>query len=89
MSLVCSMPVGNDSKTRVIPSRADGEGPPSCKFDHTIDQWASIRSRRVTNRESGHRLAQWEGGYSWSAIHRRLSNAISNWEVPRRLRGSG
>ena len=59
--------------------------PPSCKFDHTIDQCASIRSRRVTNRESGHRLAPWEGVYSWSAIHHRLSNAISDCEVPRRL----
>ena len=36
-------------------------------------------------RGSGHRLAQWEGVYSWSAIHHRLSNAISDWEVPRRL----
>ena len=29
-------------------------------------------------RGSGHRLAQWEGVYSWSAIHHRLSNAISD-----------
>ena len=36
-------------------------------------------------RGSGHRLAQWEGVYSWSAIHPRLSNAISDCEVPRRL----
>jgi len=34
-------------------------------------------------RGSGHRLAQWEGVYSWSAIHHRLSNAISDCEVPR------
>ena len=39
-------------------------------------------------RGSGHRLALWKGVYSWSAIHHRLSNAISDCEVPRPLRGS-
>ena len=82
---VCNLEGRKTKKTRVIPSRGDGEGPPSCKFDHTIDQSASIKSRRVTNRESGHRLAPWERVYSWSAIHHRLSNAISDCEVPRRL----
>ena len=37
----------------------------------------------MTHRGSGHGLAQWEGRYSWSTIRGRLSNAISNWEVPR------
>jgi hypothetical protein len=35
----------------------------------------------VRHRGSGHRLAQWEGCYSWSTIRGRLSNAIFNWEV--------
>ena len=34
-------------------------------------------------RGGGHRLAQWEGVYSWSAIQHRLSNAISDCEVVR------
>ena len=34
-------------------------------------------------RGSGQRLAQWEGVYSRSAIHHRLSNAISDCEVGR------
>jgi hypothetical protein len=38
----------------------------------------------VTHRGNGHGLAQWEGRYFWSTIRARLSNAISNWEVPRR-----
>jgi len=52
---------------RVIPSRAEGEGPPSCRFDHTFDERASIKSRRVVHRGSGRRLAQWGGDYSWLA----------------------
>ena len=43
----------------------------------------------MTHCGSGHRLAQWEGLYSWSTLRGRLSNAIFNREVPRRLRGSG
>jgi hypothetical protein len=82
---VCNLEGRKTNKTRVIPSRGGGEGPPNCKFDHTIDQCASIRSRSGTHRGSGHRLAQREGVYSWSAIHYRLSNAISDCEVPRRL----
>ena len=69
------------SRVRRLPDA----GPPSCKFDHTVDQWASIRSRRGVHRGSGHRLAQREGVYSRSAIHPRLSTAISDCEVPRRL----
>ena len=38
-----------------------------CRFDHTFDERASIRSRRVVHRGSGRRLAQWEGDYSWLA----------------------
>jgi hypothetical protein len=84
---VCNLEGRKTNKTRVIPSpeRFRGEGPPNCKFDRTIDQCALIRSRGGTYRGGGHRLVQWEGVYSWSAIHHRLSNAISDCEVPRRL----
>ena len=51
------------SRARRLPD----EGPRSCRFDHTFDERASIRSRRVVHRGSGRRLAQWEGDYSWLA----------------------